>query len=149
MAYRDDVQAAVERITSLEQALAEARVDADQGAREREILRERLMQAERALAERGVRVEPSSVGPSVNHVVVRVTSALAIVGTLGLAAASYRSERGGMLAAQIALPLWGAFAGAWLRSTRTTTACLVSALVGAVTTLLVLNVFFATLWHAL
>lgn len=146
MGYRDEGEAALQRVQNLESRVSEK--DA-----ENRDLAARLAQANAEI----VRLHGKPVGspdevfaiPLANQRVFRVLLALAVLALPPLFAAIAKSETLGVQTSLFVIPLWGAALGAWMGRRKRTVRCVVTALACATTTFFTLVVFFATIWRSL
>jgi hypothetical protein len=137
MGYRDEGEAALHRVQSLETRVAE--------------LEGQLAQANAEIVRlHGKPIEPP---PSPMATLARVAYSgwlgVALLALGYLAWASYRSETKGVEASLVVLPLCAALIGAWRSRQRSVAAIVVLSLAWALATFCALFVFFATLWRSL
>jgi hypothetical protein len=145
MGYRDEGEAALQRVQNLETRVAEAEAEN----------RDLEVQLARANAEivrlRGKPIEATNIAPlsTTARAVFGIWLGVAVV-ALGLfASAAYRSETKGMHASLFVFPLWTALFGAWRSRHQSAPRIFIVSLVWGFATFFGLIFFFATLWRGL
>lgn len=146
MSYRDEGEAALQRMQSLQQRVTEQH-------EENQELLDRLQKANAEIERlKGQPVPPplhDQAVPRINGVILRVWLGLAVGALLPLFLAAYRSETKGVQMSLLVLPVWGALIGAYAARRRVTWRMfLVGAVSGAITFVLLVG-FFGTLWRSL
>lgn len=143
MGYRDENEAALQRVQNLEQRLADEQA-------ENKRLAGLITKANAEIIRlHGQPIAPVVAASPQNNRALLFLLGVAVAGLVVLGMAAYRSERGGVQAALFVIPLWGALFGAWVQRRRTLGGLVIGAVAGAVIAFLTLSLFFATLWRAL
>ena len=146
MGYRDEGEAALQRVQHLEARVAE-------GEAENRALREQIAQANAEIVRlRGKPIgTPPASGPmSITlRIVFGVWFGVACVALVFFGMAAYRSETKGVQASLFVFPLWAALVGAWRARQGAAPRVVLGSLVWGLATFFALAVFFATLWRAL
>lgn len=147
MGYRDEGEAAMHRVASLEQQIVDERAQVAS-------LQQSLAQANAEIVRlRGNQIPApeNRIGPLpvANRVVVGALTILSALSLLALAIASYGSERDGMAVAHLAVPVCGAAIAAWAQRRRAMQRLLLTSLGVGFFCFCALLAFFATIWRSL
>lgn len=143
MGFRNDLEAAHQRVDALERDLARARADAATSAE----LRRALEKAQSELA--ALRGEPSPFVARANAVVVRLAGMTFLVALGATATAGYFSEGAGVAMSYLAAAALGGWLAALTLRRRAGRVFALGTTAGAVAALGALVVFYAAIWPAL
>jgi len=147
MGYRDEGEAALHRVASLEQQVVDEREQVTSLQQSLELANAEIVR----LKGNPIQVAESKTGPvpAANRKLLTGLGILSVVALAALAGASYGSERDGMAVAHFTAPICGATLAAWLRRRQPMKRVLLATFAWGFVCLVCLLLFFATIWGSL